>query len=65
MAEGERGRYKGINFEYSGGFRNNLFHGDGVESNPKYTFTGEFKDGHRAEGEMEWIDGKEKFRYKG
>jgi hypothetical protein len=56
LANDENGFYKGPNFEYRGGFRDNVFEGKGTEKTEDYIFEGFYSRGQKTSGSLSWDD---------
>ena len=65
LAETQNGYYKANELSYRGGVKNNSFHGHATEIGNGYVFKGEYENGHRSKGVLEWTKGDEKYKYIG
>lgn len=53
-AECERGRYVNKHLTFEGGFKQNLFNGEGRERSDRHSFEGTYENGVRRCGELKW-----------
>ena len=53
-AETTKGTFYSDELEYRGGFKNNTFHGHGVEKGKKHEFDGTYSNGKKVEGTFKW-----------
>ena len=54
QADCQLGKYYNKQLTYEGGFKNNLFNGEGKEYSAKHTFSGTYENGVKKVGELKW-----------
>jgi hypothetical protein len=65
-AEDIKGTYKSPSMTYTGGFKNNTFHGDDAyEQGENYQYIGEYNNGVRTRGTLTWQTQGKSYRYDG
>lgn len=60
-----QGRYESKQMKYVGGFKDNTFHGLGVETGENYKYEGKYINGLKNEGKMTWKDKNGNYEYLG
>lgn len=61
----EKGLLENLKFKYEGGFKDNRFHGKGVQITEGSKFEGEFENGKKKRGQLSWLEDLYTYQYEG
>lgn len=60
-----KGYLETARFQYTGGFKDNRFHGEGILSGDDCKFEGIFANGRKVSGRIEWTEPRGVYAYEG